>query len=39
LFSDIRSFEALEQLHLGMLSSIEGKTLPAIAEVFGLANE
>ena len=39
LFSDVRSFEAFTQLHVGMLSSIERKTLPAIAEVVGLANE
>jgi len=26
LFSDVRSFEALEQLHVGMLSPIERKT-------------
>ena len=39
LFSDVRSFEAFTQLHVGMLSSIERKTLPAIAEVVGLPNE
>ena len=39
LFSDVRSFEAFTPLHVGMLSPIERKTLPAIAEVVGLANE
>ncbi|WP_445311576.1 hypothetical protein [Microcoleus vaginatus] len=38
-FSDVRIFEVLEQLHLGMLSPIERKTLPGIAEVVRLANE
>lgn len=39
LFSDVRSFEAFKHLHIGMLSSIKRKTLPAIAEVVGLPNE
>jgi len=39
LFSDVRSFEAFKHLHVGMLSSIQRKTLPAIAELVGLPNE
>jgi SRSO17 transposase len=39
LFSDVRSFEAFKHLHVGMLSSIKRKTLPAIAEFMGLPNE
>ena len=39
LFSDVRSFEAFKHLHVGMLSSIKRKTLPAIAELMGLSNE
>ena len=39
LFSDVRSFEAFKHLHVGMLSSLKRKTLPAIAELVGLPNE
>ena len=39
LFSDVRSFEAFKHLHVGMISSTKRKTLPAIAELVGLANE
>lgn len=36
LFSDVRNFEALKRLHLGMISEIPRKSLPAIARVVGL---
>lgn len=39
LFSDVRSFEAFKHLHVGMLSEVKRKTLPAIAKVCGLDNE
>ncbi|NES93160.1 IS701 family transposase [Okeania sp. SIO2B9] len=39
LFSDVRAFEAFKHLHVGMLSDIKRKTLPAIAKVVGLDNE
>jgi SRSO17 transposase len=39
LFSDVRTFEAFKHLHVGMISSIQRKTLPAIAELVGLPNE
>jgi SRSO17 transposase len=39
LFSDVRSFEAFKHLHVGMLSEVRRKTLPAIARVCGLENE
>lgn len=39
LFSDVRGFEAFKHLHIGMISSIKRKTLPAIAEIVGLPNE
>jgi SRSO17 transposase len=35
LFPDVRSFEHFKFLHLGMLSEIKRKTLPAIAKVAG----
>ena len=38
LFPEVRSFEAFKQLHLGIVSEIKRKTLPAIAEVVGLEN-
>ncbi len=38
LFSDVRSFEAFKHLHIGMISELKRKTLPAIAEIVGLAN-
>ena len=31
LFSDVRGFEAFKYLHMGMISEIKRKTLPAIA--------
>jgi SRSO17 transposase len=39
LFSQVRSFEAFKYLHVGMISDIKRKTLPAIARVVGLRNE
>lgn len=35
LFPDVRSFEHFKQLHVGMLSEIKRKTLPAIAKAVG----
>jgi SRSO17 transposase len=35
LFPDVRSFEHFKYLHVGMLSEIKRKTLPAIAKVGG----
>jgi hypothetical protein len=35
LFPDVRSFEHFKFLHVGMLSEIKRKTLPAIAKVGG----
>lgn len=39
LFPEVRSFEAFKYLHVGMISDIKRKTLPAIAPVVGLSNE
>jgi SRSO17 transposase len=38
LFSEVRSFEAFKFLHLGMISEIKRKSLPAIARAVGLDN-
>lgn len=38
LFPEVRSFESFKNLHVGMLSDIKRKTLPAIAKVAGLEN-
>jgi SRSO17 transposase len=38
LFPEVRSFEAFKQLHLGLISEVKRKTLPAIAQVAGLDN-
>jgi len=38
LFSDVRSFEAFKYLHVGCVSDIKRKTLPAIAKIAGLDN-
>ena len=38
LFPEVRSFEAFKQLHVGIVSEIKRKSLPAIAEVVGLEN-
>jgi SRSO17 transposase len=39
LFSDIRSFEAFKYLHVGCVSDLKRKTLPAIARIVGLDNQ
>jgi SRSO17 transposase len=36
LFDQVRNFEAFKFLHLGMLSEIRRKSLPAIARTVGL---
>lgn len=38
LFSDVRSFEAFKYLHIGCISELKRKTLPAIAKIVGLDN-
>jgi len=38
LFPEVRSFEAFKQLHLGLISEVKRKTLPAIAQIAGLDN-
>lgn len=35
LFTDVRSFEAFKYLHLGMISDLPRKSLPAIARAVG----
>ena len=35
LFPEVRSFEAFKGLHVGMVSDIKRKTLPAIGKVVG----
>lgn len=37
-FGEVRSFEAFTYLHVGIISDIKRKTLPAIAELTGLEN-
>lgn len=39
LFLDVRSFEVFKFLHLGMISEIPRKSLPAIAQAVGLRND
>lgn len=39
LFPEVRSFEAFKYLHVGMISDIKRKSLPAISRVVGLSNE
>ena len=39
LFPGVRSFDVFKYLHVGMISDIKRKTLPAIARVVGLSNE
>lgn len=39
LFADIRGFEAFKYLHLGMISELPRKSLPAIARAVGLPND
>lgn len=36
LFVEVRSFEAFKQLHMGLISEVKRKSLPAIATVAGL---
>jgi SRSO17 transposase len=36
LFPEVRTFEYFKYLHLGLISEIKRKTLPAIAKVVGL---
>ena len=36
LFLDVRNFECFKELHLGMISEIKRKSLPAIARTVGL---
>ncbi|MBD1850137.1 transposase [Cyanobacteria bacterium FACHB-502] len=38
LFEDVRSFEQFKFLHVGLLSGLARKTLPAIAQLVGLQN-
>jgi SRSO17 transposase len=38
LFPEVRSFESFKFLHLGMISELKRKSLPAIVKVFGLEN-
>ena len=37
LFEDVRHFENFKFLHVGMLSEIPRKSLPAIAKILGLS--
>ena len=39
LFPEVRTFEAFKYLHVGMISDIKRKSLPAISRVVGLSNE
>ncbi len=39
LFLEVRSFEAFKYLHVGLISDLKRKTLPAIAKVVGLDSE
>lgn len=38
LFPEVRSFEAFKLLHLGLVSEVKRKSLPAIAKAVGLEN-
>jgi SRSO17 transposase len=38
LFSDVRTYEAFKNIHVGILSEIKRKSLPEIAKVLGLEN-
>jgi SRSO17 transposase len=38
LFPEVRSYEAFKLLHLGMVSEVKRKSLPAIAKAVGLEN-
>ena len=39
LFVEVRSYEAFKYLHVGIISDIKKKSLPAIAKAVGLKNE
>jgi SRSO17 transposase len=39
MFPEVRSYEAFKLLHLGMISEIKRKSLPAIAQAVGLDNQ
>jgi SRSO17 transposase len=39
LFPEVRSYEAFKLLHLGMISEVKRKSLPAIAKAVGLDNQ
>jgi SRSO17 transposase len=39
LFADVRCFEAFKYLHLGMISDVPRKSLPAIAHAVGLSSD
>jgi SRSO17 transposase len=39
LFPEVRSYECFKYLHIGLLSVIKRKTLPAIVREVGLENE
>jgi SRSO17 transposase len=39
MFPEVRSYEAFKLLHLGMISEIKRKSLPAIAKAVGLDNQ
>ena len=38
LFADVRNFEAFKFLHIGIISELPRKSLPAIAKTVGLSN-
>ncbi len=38
LFPEVRTFECFKYLHLGLISDLKRKTLPAIAKLLGLEN-
>src|SRR5689334_6492200 len=39
LFPEVQRFEAFKYLHIGMISDLKRKSLPAIAKAVGLDNE
>jgi SRSO17 transposase len=39
LFTEVRAYEAFKYLHVGLISDIKRKSLPAIAKIVGLENE
>ncbi|WP_217312838.1 IS701 family transposase [Richelia sinica] len=38
IFPEVRSYECFKYLHLGMISEVKRKTLPAIAKIVGITN-